>query len=344
MSTLKETLLRVVTHPAATAPLAPLLRNQAAVFMLHRFAHAGRGVTGHDPAELHRTLGALRRERRTIISLETLFARLESAEPLRGAVVFTIDDGYAEQVEIGAPVFAEFDCPVTTFVTTGFLDEVLWFWWDRIEYVFRTTRRSDLEVVLAGEAVGYHWSSVAERDRAQADFTARCKEVPDSEKHTSIERLAERAEVSLPSVAPVQYAPMSWEQLRASEGKGMTFGPHTVTHPILSRTGDTQARHEVVESWRRLSEQAAHPVPIFCYPNGRPADFGPREYAVMRHAGMRGAVVGSPGYAALSAFRAGADAPFNVRRFAYPDSLPYMRQFVSGLEYVKTRLRGGRWD
>jgi len=344
MSTLKETLLRVVTHPAATAPLAPLLRNQAAVFMLHRFAHPERGVTGHDPAELHRTLGALRRERRTIISLDTLFARLESAEPLRGAVVFTIDDGYAEQAEIGAPVFAEFDCPVTTFVTTGFLDELLWFWWDRIEYVFRSTRRSGLGVVLSGDEVTYRWSTAPERDRAQAEFTARCKEVPDDEKLAAIERLAAGAEVTLPVRAPERYAPMSWEQLRASEGMGMTFGPHTVTHPILSRTGDAQARHEVVESWRRLTERAAHPVPIFCYPNGRPADFGPREYAAMRDAGIRGAVVGSPGYAALSAFRAGAEARFNVRRFAYPDSLPHTRQFVSGLEYVKTQLRGGRWD
>lgn len=33
-------------------------------------------------------------------------------------------------------MFAEFDCPFTTFLTTGFLDRTLWFWWDRIEYVF----------------------------------------------------------------------------------------------------------------------------------------------------------------------------------------------------------------
>ncbi len=28
---------------------------------------------------------------------------------------------------------------------------------------------------------------------------------------------------------------MSWDQARLCEERGMTFGPHTVTHPILSR-------------------------------------------------------------------------------------------------------------
>ena len=56
--------------------------------------------------------------------------------PLNRAVAFTIDDGYVEQATVAAPVFAEFDCPVTTFVTSGFLDRALWFWWDQIEYVF----------------------------------------------------------------------------------------------------------------------------------------------------------------------------------------------------------------
>ena len=36
---------------------------------------------------------------------------------MHGAVVFTMDDGYFDQATVGGAIFAEFDCPVTTFVS-----------------------------------------------------------------------------------------------------------------------------------------------------------------------------------------------------------------------------------
>jgi hypothetical protein len=57
--------------------------------------------------------------------------------------------------------------------------------------------------------------------------------------------------------------------------------------------------------------------------------------------GLAGAVVGTPGYAGIRAFRAGADAPFLVRRFAFPPSIPMLLQYASGIERFKGLLRGG---
>jgi peptidoglycan/xylan/chitin deacetylase (PgdA/CDA1 family) len=341
--TLKRQLLRFVATPPVAATFAPLTIGGATIFMLHRFRHPERDVHGDDPRTLSTALAYLRRNGYELLSVMEVFDRLRAGNPLlRKAVAFTIDDGYADHAEIAAPVFAEFDCPVTTFVTTGFLDEQLWFWWDRIEYAFHHANRPAFQIEVGGEVVAAQWQDETERQRKQAEFIERCKLLADAEKHASIDRLAEALDTELPERAPLRYAPMSWEQLRSCERAGMTFGPHTVTHPILSRATDPQSEHEIEESWRRLREQATAPVPVFCYPNGQTGDFGPREIDTLRRMGLAGAVVGYPGHATVNEFQANPSAPFMVRRIACPDDLPTFVQYVSGFEHLKQRLRPAR--
>ena len=131
---------------------------------------------------------------------------------------------------------------------------------------------------------------------------------------------------------------MTWSELRSAETNGMTFGPHTVTHPILSRTTDDASRFELTESWRRLSEQAARPVKVFCYPNGREGDFGDREIDTLRSLGFLGAVVGTRGYPGRKP-SADPNVAFRVRRMEYPEDAPQVIRFASGLERLNLRLR-----
>jgi len=321
-----------------TLPLRPLMRGHATVFMLHRFRDDSRGIRGYPPELLRTVLARLRREGSRFISLADLVDGLAQGEIPDRAVAFTIDDGYLDQATVGAPVFAEFECPVTTFLTSGFLDRKLWFWWDRIEYIFHHTTRRSLAASLAGEQRSWEWEAAPGRDRAQEDFTHRCKRVPDAEKHEAIAELARSAEVELPVEAPAEYAPMSWDQARSCERGGMRFGPHTVTHPILSRTPDPQAEQELAESWRRLADEVAYPVPVYCYPNGGREDFGTREIMILRRVGLRGAVVGDPGYATPADFHSGPEAPYRIRRFALPESLPHVIQCTAGIERLKALL------
>src|SRR5690349_395452 len=146
---LKTLALQLLRVPGAEALFAPFARGSGVVFMLHRFRAPGYGTFGHDVPTLRRALSHLRRKRYHLLSLEQLLRLAAEGEHVPDrSVAFTIDDGYVDHAEVASPVFAEFDCPVTTFVTTGFLDGQLWFWWDRIEYAFTNTQKSRLSVVL----------------------------------------------------------------------------------------------------------------------------------------------------------------------------------------------------
>ena len=60
---------------------------------------------------------------------------------------------------------------------------------------------------------------------------------------------------------------------------------------------------------------------------------------MLRQLGFLGAVVGEPGYADAMAFQHGQDDRFKVQRFGFPDELPDMIQYVSGVERFKQILR-----
>ncbi|MEJ2237238.1 MAG: hypothetical protein P8X82_02995, partial [Gemmatimonadales bacterium] len=215
MSPLKEALLNVLRLPGATAPFARFTRGRAAVFMLHRFREQGSGVDGHDPAELRCTLDYLRRRKYDVTGLTDLFHRLRGeGPPLNRTVAFTIDDGYRDHATVASHLFAEFDCPVTTFVVTGFLDGEIWFWWDQIEFVFFASARQSVTIDFGELQLAYPLANEAERSSATAHFTERCKRIPDADRRGAIAALAAAAEVDLPSSPPAQYQPMTWDQLR----------------------------------------------------------------------------------------------------------------------------------
>jgi peptidoglycan/xylan/chitin deacetylase (PgdA/CDA1 family) len=318
----------------------PLLRSRATIFMLHRFYAPELGVTGLDPQAVRRALEALRRERFELLPLKTLFEDLAAGRVhARPAVAFTIDDGYLDHATAAAPIFAEFDCPVTTFATTGFLDGKLWMWWDQIEFLFENTRLESLSIPIGSQSQHYVSRNALERKAAIDDFTMRCKALSDSDKNAAIKLLARAAEVEIPSKPPLRYAPMTWADLRRCEGSTMTFGPHTVTHPVLSRTPDSQSRFEITESWKRLRAEAARPDPVWCYPNGRNEDFGEREVRILRELGFIGAVTGISGYANAMAFQSGSAERFRVRRFAFPGSVEEILLLAGGAERLKQIVR-----
>jgi len=306
----------------------------AAIFMFHRFRDEEGGSAGHAPDLVRSFLAEVRRRRYPVISLRDLVARAEQgAVPLGGSLVFTIDDGYVDAARVAAPLFAEFDIPVTTFAVTGFLDDEVWMWWDQVEYLLARAGGSALELEIGGDRWTFPGADGGDRASAGSALIHRLKKLSDPELRAGIRALASAVGVALPPAAPPGYRPMSWDDLRRVEQSGMEFGPHTSTHPILANSPDAEA--EISGSWARLGQESAAPVPVFCYPNGLADDFGEREVRAVAGAGMNGAVVATAGYMAGS--DAGGD-PFRIPRFAFPDSLPQALpqalQVATGLEEI----------
>ena len=268
------------------------------VLMLHRFRSADGSVGGHDPAKLRHLLAGLRRSKIALIDVAQAITAMGDAGTRaslpRRSVAFTIDDGYADLVEIGEPVFAEFDCPVTGFVVPGVIDGECWFWWDQIDWIMRQTTASSLLLELQGHPVTLQWSDARSRHVEKNRLIERLKDIDHGALLAFVAELARVAEVPIAIAAPSRYRVLGWDELRAAEARGMRFGAHSMTHPILSQCTASQSAYEIGESVRRVRHELAHPRAIFCYPNGRSSDFGMREMAAVSAAGMTSALTTLP--------------------------------------------------
>ena len=309
----------VLTHPLLVRAAASLTHRVAPIFTLHRFRDAEAGNGGHDPRILRANLAWLRANNFSLLSLTELLDRLAEGAPLKRTIAFTVDDGYADFARVAAPVFAEFDCPVTVFVTTGFLDGHQWFWWDRVAVALTALRR----------------------EREALPMIEALKLIPEAEKLDRIGNLVQAMGAELPRKPPPRFAPIAWDDVRRLSRSGVTFGPHTVTHPVLSRTGDEQSRFEIVESWRRVRDEAGDgAVPVFCYPNGERGDFTAREESTVALEGMRAALSTSIGYASHRHFSVSHPMErFRLPRFSYSEDRLALIQVASGVERGKMALR-----
>ena len=294
------------------------------VLMLHRFRSADGSVAGHDPAQLRTLLAGLRRSKIALIDVAQAVTAMGDdgtrASLPRRSVAFTVDDGYSDLVEIGEPVFAEFDCPVTGFVVPGVIDGQCWFWWDQIDWIMRQTTASSLSLELQGQPVTLQWSDAHSRNVQQNRLSERLKGVDHDAMLAFVHELARVAEVPIAIAAPSRYRVLDWDELRAAEARGMRFGAHSMTHPILSQCTAAQSAYEIGESVRRLRDELAYPQAVFCYPNGQSSDFGMREMAAVSAAGMTSALSTRPHVLYGSdAQRADPDWRFGVPRIGYVD-------------------------
>ena len=115
----------------------------------------------------------------------------------------------------------------------------------------------------------------------------------------------------------------------------MAFGPHSTSHPILTRVSAEESARQIRESWEATRRELRRPLPVFSYPNG---DFGPREVESVTACGLAAAVTTRPVYASAAAYRAPSGA-YTVPRFPYPEEPEALCLLASGFSRLSDGLR-----
>ena len=320
--------------------MGPLRATCVPIFMAHRFKTSDSDVNGHCPKALRRYLTFLRARKYQIISLRDLVDAITHDTSIpKNAVVFTMDDGFADQAEIGLPVFKSFDIPVSVFLATGLVDGHNWSWDYKLEHILLNTRSRILHQSVHGQSVTLHLESVQQRLFACETLIDYFKTLPDEMAQTLTSTIAEDLQVDLPLQPPSNYEPMSWSQIRKLADEGVDFGPHTLSHSILARLPESKIAEEIELSRRRLQDELTDPLNVFCYPSGREGlDFGDREKQVVKSLGFDAAVSADPGYVLTGRDR---NDMLALPRFSLPDNnLSEFIQYCSWIERFKEIVRG----
>jgi len=255
-------------------------------------------------------------------------------EPLpKKCVAFTVDDGFADQFELLAPIFSQYDIPLTCFVITGLLDGILWPWDDQVKYIITTTKIKSFSVNLPdGEQFCYNLDQI--RDAASIDsLRFKLKNQDQTHLYDWLHNLYNVAEVEIPIQPPIQYRAGSWEQANAAVRSGHSIAAHTKTHRILSRLNDTEASEEIIGSYQHLKSRVPESGDIFAYPTGRPIDFGVREEKIIMNSPIIGAVS-----TVSDSVRKGYMLEA-LPRFGLPNNMGDFLQYLSFIEVFKNKVR-----
>ena len=305
------------------------------VFLLHRFATPDGTISGHSPGLIADALRYLRQTGFTVMSIDEIVEGLLGTGLPRGAVGFTIDDGYWDNGHVGAEIFLEQDCPVTIYLTTRLVDGGFWPYDAKIKYLF-TKAHPPFSLVLSGEAKSLSRADPAGYELARRQFVYEMKRLPLSAAEERVAILAESINVELPEIPPAEYRGLTWDEVTTLESRGVSFGAHTARHVTLSAESDEIARQELEESTRAIRRRLQRPSSVFCYPTGRFQDYGPREVRFVKQLGYRGALASEPGYCFRDGHR---DSVYHLLRFTFPDQILDFKDIVLQLQRLRDRAR-----
>ncbi len=206
----------------------------------------------------------------------------------RAPLAITFDDGYLDTYTCAWQLACQLRIPITVFLIPGYVESGTYFWWLADDYLAQHSRVETITV----ENRSYCLKWVEERKALAQLIDQRTRYATSvAEREQFLQYLQEVLKTPLPNRQ--QYGtvdpslPINWYEIREMEQSGwVSFGAHTMHHPILAYLSDADEEYREVKQCRDvLEQQLGHPVRCFCYPVGRTEHIGSRTIEAVKRAG-----------------------------------------------------------
>jgi peptidoglycan/xylan/chitin deacetylase (PgdA/CDA1 family) len=260
-------------------------QGKLAIFIFHRVFPAPDALMPDEPdiARFDEIMGWLARWF-NVLPLDEAIARLKNGDLPPRAAAITFDDGYADNLACAVPILKKHGLSATFFIATGYLDGGR-MWNDTLIESVRLTTLPTLDATRFGLG-NLPFASIENKRSAIDKLILAIKHLPAAARHEAVEYVRESCGCVLPDNLM-----LTTPQLRELHFSGMGVGAHTVSHPILARQPDADARREIADSRDFLEGLLKERVPLFAYPNGKLGrDYLPKHVEMVRELGFTAAV------------------------------------------------------
>lgn len=238
------------------------------------------------PAFLDAALTVLRAAGYEYLSMDDALRRIRGETPSdKPFAVFTLDDGYRDNLVHALPVFARHECPILVYVAPGFVDGSTEMWWVALE---RMIADHVGEISINGASAALDGSAQA-KWQAWGKLAPVLQAMPEHAQRTWVREASLRHGIDLKALC--RELIMTWDEVRQLARHPLaTVGAHTLNHFAVSRLSEDEARLEIVQSGKRLEQELGQPVRHFAYPYGNTSHAGPRDFRIAAEAGYASAV------------------------------------------------------
>jgi len=217
-------------------------------------------------------------------------------------IVITFDDGYRDNYTHAFPILKKYNVPATFFLATDYIGNNQLLWHDKLSWILYTAVsekkkliKSEFSPELIRKVERFFAADSSGRVSILPSIVALLKAYSAREREEAIKRLAEACGVN--TWPGDEDRPMlSWEEVREMSVHGVSFGSHTMSHPVLSTIPMSEVQREIGESKRIIEKQIQKPVTTFAYPYGKQEDYTDEITKILIDEGFEYACTTTVGY------------------------------------------------
>jgi peptidoglycan/xylan/chitin deacetylase (PgdA/CDA1 family) len=211
-----------------------------------------------------------------------------SCEP---SVVITFDDGYADNYLNALPILEESEVHATFFISTGYVNSNVEFWWDELERIILLQGNLPTSFELETDFTRriWHIGTTLEQQFFYHEMHRIMRSVDYQTREKYLEQLRSWAKTD--NAARESHRPLSLAELQSfAQSKYVTIGAHTITHtPLVNQSIDRQY-YEIYNSKRQLEKWLDKEVTLFSYPFGSKKDYCSETINTIKRIGFKKAV------------------------------------------------------
>jgi peptidoglycan/xylan/chitin deacetylase (PgdA/CDA1 family) len=206
------------------------------------------------------------------ISLEKAVELLKKGDSIPDkTIVVTFDDGYRDNYINAFPILKKYRIPATIFLSVESIDKGQTFWFDKITYAVKRTKKKQIDL-RKFNLREYLLQSEYDKKRAVNEIVLFAKKLIKEQLNSLTEYILKVLEVNLEEIN-VNYSILKWDDIVEMRNNRITFGSHGMNHIILANLSQEEAKFEVIESRKKIQEKSEIEVKFYAYPNGDVDDF-----------------------------------------------------------------------
>jgi peptidoglycan/xylan/chitin deacetylase (PgdA/CDA1 family) len=203
------------------------------------------------------------------ISGQTLADAARNGKNLGRTFTVTIDDGYADSLEMALPILEQFGVPATVFVTTGMIGRS--FWWCEVEHLAQHSTRLPDKIEFDFDRSRFRWRKKSNSLRSRVRLTQQLgiffRSLPSDRQNEALQTV--KAAFDYREAGGSGILAMTAEQIASLASSDLIeVGSHMVTHTPLNNLGLAEQRDEMLKSKAELEHICGYPIVSCAYPNG----------------------------------------------------------------------------
>ncbi|MGV8996094.1 MAG: polysaccharide deacetylase family protein [Parvibaculaceae bacterium] len=264
--------------------LAPAaMRGLGAIFMLHRVREpddtefAPNRILEITPAYLDALLTHVQSRGLICLSLDEAVKRIAAGDTSERFVVFTLDDGYKDNLDVAAPIFARHSAPFTVYLATSLPDGTAELWWVVLERLIASA--NELRVRFGEAEETFTSRTVPEKKAAWDAIYWRLRALGEPALRAEVRRLAQVYGLDIAAIT--HDLAMSWDELRALAAHPYaSIEAHTASHIALAQISGDEARADIAAGLARHEAELGRRPQHFSYPYGDPTSADTRDFEI----------------------------------------------------------------